>query len=95
MAKYLNIDKFKIYDNVTHEFVSISKLEGIENADVIEIVRCKDCKHARNYDDSQHHSWLYCENPRATDSGYNEGYYYIEDDFFCADGERRESDAEK
>lgn len=57
-----------------------------------EIVRCKECEFAKEYIDSQNHSLLYCENWRATDCGYNEGYYRIENDFFCADGKRRESE---
>ena len=72
--------------------VSTELMEKVLNRmDGVDIIRCKDCKHARKYE-GQTHSWLYCENWRAIDDGNNEGYYHIEDDFFCADGERRESE---
>ena len=48
MAKYLNIEKMKIY--VDGKYVPISEYKGIENADIVEIIRCEDCKHRHTYE---------------------------------------------
>lgn len=50
--------------------------------DVVEIVRCKDCKH-REYDGSPFCPWM-CEI-----DGRN-----VPDDWFCADGERKEEEGD-
>ena len=100
MAKYIRAHAMKINidfntDEITRTAptdILMRIIDEIEAPDGVDIVFCKDCKHATEYIDSQNHSWLYCENWRATDGGNNEGYYHIEDDFFCADGERRKSE---
>lgn len=50
-------------------------------ADVREVVLCKDCKHCGTYENGR---WLWC-----TISDSNR---YVSEDFFCGDGERKESD---
>lgn len=45
---------------------------------VCELVRCKDCKYAIDWDEKLGCEW--------------HGFYSIKPDWFCADGERREDD---
>lgn len=64
-------------------------LETEPTADVVEVVRCKDCKHQRK---------LFHADARRKDGGYFiywcdlvDGYSHVcLDDEFCSDGERRE-----
>ena len=82
MSKYLNIDKMKVYDDVSQKFISVSNLKGIEEADVIEIVRCKDCEF---YDCKR--------NAGLKNHGYCEVYKgYKKADGFCDIGERRKTE---
>ena len=52
------------------------------SADVVEVVRCKDCKH---FHDGIYNGeyWMECDEYRIALSS---------DEWFCADGERREDD---
>lgn len=55
--------------------------EVIDEHDLVEVVRCKDCKH--RFVDGENVRFNVCElNHNKVQS----------DDWFCADGERRESD---
>ena len=54
-------------------------------ADVVEVVRCKDCKHRR--DDEDFVRGHYCVK-RPSNGGY-----FCEDDDFCSYGERRDNNA--
>ena len=59
-----------------------SAVELIENAptvDAVEVVRCKDCKHTDNdvYKNPQYQEWC-CRVG-----------YWVDNDWYCADGERR------
>ena len=58
-----------------------SKLSDFSSDDVIEVVRCKDCKWAEWSDRDQGY---YCK--------VHYQYYVVEEDHFCGYGERRESD---
>lgn len=77
------------------DFESIGKAigEALANDDIIEVVRCKDCKH-RPYKDEDGCVWapswddLICP-CLCEDSYYN---WMPEDDFFCKRGEKREDD---
>lgn len=82
MSKYLNIDKMKVYDDVSQKFISVSNFKGIEDADVIEIVQCKDCEFYDCKRDAGLKKHGYCE----IYNGYKEA------DGFCDCGERRESE---
>ena len=53
--------------------------------DVVEVVRCEKCKH---YDYERD----VCHNPRFGDGHANYPPPYVREDFFCADGERKESE---
>ena len=57
---------------------AIMKLNTIPAADVVEVVRCKDCKHA-----TLSSMWPpYCDKHKRA----------VKEDGFCSDGERRDSD---
>ena len=63
----------------------IDRVWSIPTADVVEVVRCKDCKHRR--DDEDFASGHYCAK-RPQNGGY-----FCEDDDFCSYGERRYNNA--
>lgn len=54
------------------------------NADVVEVVRCKDCKH---WDTSDIHSTQFPDNRRCRGTL---GKIYTEPNFYCAYGERKD-----
>ena len=64
-------DEFQAEDDYLLARFQISKV--IPSADVVEVVRCKDCKHRQNYTGGD-----YCV--------YVDGY--PEDDFYCKHGEK-------
>jgi len=53
-------------------------------ADVVEVIRCKDCKHAHMTDDGL---CKYCD--QLIENGVDEAIYFP-GDYFCADGERKD-----
>ena len=55
-------------------------IDSIPAADVVEVVRCKDCKHWHEDDDIGH-----CDNPDGLDN-------YAEPNDFCSYGERKNDD---
>jgi len=65
------------YFKITTDKLSIN-IEDASGADVVEVVRCKDCKHLQC---DTIFSVNYCGGKR------------VKDDWFCADGKRRTDDA--
>lgn len=61
------------------------KLIPIYNDDVVEIVRCKDCKHFNT-------GWCMNEDIREMCCGDDATFFYTDPDFFCKFGERKETD---
>lgn len=61
---------------------AISELRLIPTADVVEVVRCKDCKHSKMADYIPAKCPYFCKLMANCHSG----------DFFCSMGERREDD---
>ena len=60
----------------------VAALKSIPAADVVPVVRCKDCKHsAVDFEDRR-----YCK--------FVTYYNHVPDDWFCADGERNGGDGE-
>lgn len=51
-----------------------------DNCPLVQIVTCKDCKYYRNQDDDE-----WCTNHTIKDNKF-----WVKEDYFCADGERRE-----
>ena len=62
---------------------AIKELEAFPTADVVEVVRCKDCKH---YDKEYHQCKLHSEEP---DQYYTGFIFCTQEDDFCSYGERR------
>lgn len=61
-------------------------------ADVVPVVRCKDCKHYRNYPNGL--CYLHTE-PKTNARGYSGEAVCVEPDDFCSYGERKDgADAE-
>lgn len=56
-------------------------------ADVVPVVRCKDCKHYRNYPNGL--CYLHTE-PKTNARGYSGEAVCVEPDDFCSYGERKE-----
>lgn len=85
MSRYVDIEPYESQENfitrvmlVIEDDRSIKSLPtcSIPTADVVNVVRCKDCKH-RAMDEF---GMVYCENIVGG---------WVSDDFYCADGERR------
>lgn len=73
--------------------VDTSDIETIPAADVVEVVRCKDCEFSRRLTKNELRIWLNecraCENPEASQSGY----MIVFPEHFCSYG-RRASNAD-
>lgn len=67
-------------------------LEKLPAADVAPVVRCKDCKHYRNYPNGL--CYLHTE-PKTNARGHSGNAVCVEPDDFCSYGERKDGgDAE-
>lgn len=68
-----------------------SLLKYYESADVVDVVRCKDCKYA--YIDCVHGDRVFCRN---TETPWYNDYFevFTKTTDFCSYGERRKEDAE-
>lgn len=88
MARYIDADAMA-YQLLTidRQFESMSDwclqvLDAQPTADVVEVVRCKDCRHSKMADYIPAQCPYYCKLMANCHSG----------DFFCSMGERREDD---
>lgn len=66
---------------------AISFAETLSTADVVEVVRCKDCKHYRNHPNGLCDCWT---EPYDNERGYKGDMHCVEPDDFCSYGERKE-----
>lgn len=55
-----------------------SIIEGLPSIDAVPVIRCKDCK----YKEAEEIGMVYCSIPTGG---------WVSEDWFCADGERKES----
>ena len=90
MSRYIDTDTLKYHtNNYCQEIVTKDEIDAMPSADVVEVVRCKDCKHRPYLDEDgfiePENSICPCIN--EDDDDYS---WLPEDDWFCADGERRE-----
>lgn len=60
------------------------EIEDASNEDVVEVVRCKDCKHASNEPFRGKDCWI------CNKTWWRRSEGMKQDNYFCADGERRE-----
>ena len=65
-----------------YEYVSVQEIAEMPTADVVEVVRCKDCIHAKQHSYAPAECQWYC----------TASLQYHSDRFFCACGERRTHD---
>ena len=72
----------KVFHNLTDEFYgAMQVLDELPPADVVQVVRCKDCKWATK--STELPGWYMCKCEEAFD-------YYAKPDDFCSYGERKE-----
>lgn len=64
--------------------IAIGAVDLTPTADVVEVVRCKDCKHCKK---DSHWKELYCL--KMSD---DEHTHWLDKDFYCGYGERRTDD---
>ena len=93
MPRYIDADTvvtIQVYNDMTEEYGTkrVTIADAIDEwsdegcppfADVVEVVRCKDCK----YHENERIDMVYC--PAVLGVGS-----WVENDWFCKDGERRE-----
>lgn len=90
MNRYIDADKlkeecYKFANNVSRGAMAFvqGQINAAPTADVVEVVRCKDCKHYCLSDFRKPNEPRWCEL-------FNDGYFYPKEDFYCSYGERRE-----
>ncbi len=83
MPRYIDADK--LVDLATHEgaygYVDVHDIRNIPTADVVEVVRCKDCKWSEPYRTESGNVYLGC---------IELGISALIDDDYCSYGERKE-----
>ena len=86
MNKYIDAEALKKEIAKAPVWTALTITEKIENAPSIDIVRCKECRHREKYpcDEIEFYE---CNHLRL--HGTKVG---VKDDWFCADGERKESE---
>lgn len=75
-------DKCGLEDYDSALDVAIAEIKTFKTTDVVEVVRCKDCKHSKMADYIPAKCPYFCKLMANCHSG----------DFFCSMGERREDD---
>ena len=69
-----------------HIVGAMNAIDEMPNADVVLVVRCRDCKY---YDKKYHQCKLHSEEPDQYSTGF---IFNLQEDDFCSYGERREYD---
>lgn len=82
MSKYINADELKreleVSGIIQHYGKQINlKIDEMSSADVVEVVRCKDCKFFK---------WRFCKHPRGLEAPS------LSKTSFCSYGERKDDD---
>ena len=92
MSKYINADKFIIpkgtVDDIAKRGVIAihDLLETQPNADVVEVVRCKDCKFYESFGNKDFHCG------ECLNVGYDSPTKTVPKDGFCYEAERKETE---
>ena len=92
--KYISVDDLQAYcDNQKDHSITPNEFQRMNN---IEIVRCKDCKHRpvkpNDYENGFDLEFPDGKCPCQCDDGWYS--WYPADNWFCADGERKDGDGE-
>lgn len=74
------------HENRYSDFVPVDAIRAIPAADVVEVVRCKDCEHFRDYTDRHGVVRMNC----IRDCHIPQ----VEPEHFCSYGERRDNNAD-
>lgn len=85
--EYIDREKAKRLLHIEYAYAAEQLLDEIPAADVAPVVRCKDCKHYRNYPNGL--CYLHTE-PKTNARGYSGEAVCVEPDDFCSYGERKE-----
>ena len=62
-------------------------IENAPTADVVEVVRCKDCRFCQNLPNGLCYAWT---EPYDNERGYKGEVHCVEPDDFCSTGQRKE-----
>ena len=73
--------------NADRDEIALPIVNAAPTVDAVPVVRCKDCKHYRNYPNRM--CYLHTE-PKENEHGYSGEAVFVEPDDFCSYGERRE-----
>lgn len=84
--EYIDREKAKRLLHIEYAYAAEQLLDEIPAADVAPVVRCKDCKHYRNYPNGL--CYLHTE-PKTNARGYSGEAVCVEPDDFCSYGERK------
>ena len=68
----------------------MDKLQFVYTSDVVNVVRCRNCKFGKLYLDADGHSLIQCNNPNYPTA--NVEIWPLELDWYCAGGERRDGE---
>jgi len=99
MAEYIEreaaVQQCKRHDDYTAWSIK-DGIEAIPAADVVPVVRCKDCKSAEPYTRMDGKTGFYCKHQKCTlryGTNWGKALYAIKEaDDFCSYGERREGE---
>lgn len=87
MARYIDVDTLlkaivgEYGRNSATEMLVIGVLNNLLKADVMEVVRCRECKHCQKVQDEWDNDWYFCLNSANNKS--------VESTDFCSYGERK------
>lgn len=85
MSRYIDADAIRYHDMSDGQemwYVWRDEIHDMPTADVVEVVRCKDCINWQSDWDTSTDGYHYCAMVDIV----------IDGDFYCKDGERREDD---
>lgn len=82
MAEYIEREAAKRLLVSDYAYAAADLLDKVPTADVVEVVRCKDCKHGEVDDPDNFPDLHYC----------HEGCGWNNADFYCKSGERRDKE---
>ena len=87
MSRYIDADKLKTIESIqSADFNSIESIrrwiDEQQTADVVKVVRCKDCKHCEKRRTANYQPFFYCLMQECS----------IKDDDYCSFGERKDNE---
>lgn len=91
MSRLIDADKLEKQEYWGNErcfdYVDAEDIDNAPTVDAVPVVRCKDCKHYRNYANGL--CYIHTE-PKTNARGYSGEAVCVEPDDFCSYGERKE-----